>query len=163
MPNHHYQIPPAIALCIAAIAIAIALLLLPLPWCCRQHCCYGVAAVTVTGVSLPSACPTRAVRRNSNKPPPLVLHTKQKSTKSKTIPLNPCRPLKTSTVKTLWEKHLIVGKTSIFFQLHITHTPFFFPKELHPLLFAKVPHLIFVIVIGLIHHIWILHHGSSME
>jgi len=62
------------------------------------HCCYhgvaphGVAATAVAVVSLPSARYTGAVRSNSNTPPLLVLCTKQKSTKSRTIPLNPCRP-----------------------------------------------------------------------
>ena len=62
------------------------------------HCHYhgvaphGVAAAAVAAESLPSARHTGAARSNSNTPPLLVLRTKQKSTKSRRIPLNPCRP-----------------------------------------------------------------------
>ena len=61
---------------------------LPLQWRC---CCYGIApqsiaAAAVATVSLPLARHAGAARSNSNTPPLLVLHTKQKSTKSRTIP-----------------------------------------------------------------------------
>jgi len=79
------------------------------------HCfCHGVAPHSVAAafdtVLLPSAPHAGAVRSNSNTPPLFVLHTKQKSTKSRTIPLNPHHLIKTSAVKTLWEKHLLVRK-----------------------------------------------------
>jgi len=80
------------------------------------HCrCYGVAphsvsAAAFAAVSLPSARHTGAARSNSNTPPLLVLRTKQKSTKSRTVHQILVDLIKTSAVKTSWEKHLLVGK-----------------------------------------------------
>jgi len=86
---------------------------LPLLWRCR---CYGVASQSVAAVSLLLARHSRAARSNSNTPPLLVLRTKQKSTKSRTIPNQKQSHkilvdlIKTAAVKTSWEKHLLVGK-----------------------------------------------------
>ena len=64
------------------------------PCHCRCHgvAHHGVASAAVAAVSLPSAHHTGAARSNSNTPPLLMLRTKQKSTESRTIPLNPRRP-----------------------------------------------------------------------
>ena len=56
---------------------------LPLLWHCCCRCCYGVAVTAVAAMLLPSAHHAGAARSNSNTPPLLTLHTKQKSTKSK--------------------------------------------------------------------------------
>ena len=141
---------------------------LPLLWCCR---CYGVAPQSVAAVSLLLARHAGAARSNSNTLPLLVLHTKQKSTKSRTIPNQKQSHkilvdlIKTSAVKTSWEKHLLVGKRvpthacqqdartcstkDTFFPLPIPYHP-------HPLFFAKEPHLLFLFEIGVIHRIWVL-------
>jgi len=165
VPSRCYQDP-------LAIAVAMALLLL---WHCR-YCGVAplsVAAAAVAAVSRPLAHHAGAVRSNSNTPPLLVLHTKQKSTKSRTIPNQKQSHkilvdlIKTSAVKTPWEKHLLVGKRvpthacrqdvrtcstkETFFSLPIPYHP-------HPLFFAKEPHPLFLFEIGVIHRIWVLCH-----
>ena len=147
---------------------------LPLLWRCR---CYGVAPQSVAAVSHLLACHPGVARSNSNTPPLLVLHTKQKSTKSRTIPKQKQSHkilvdlIKTSAVKTSSEKHLLVGKRvpthacqqdstcstkEIFFPLPIPYHP-------HPLFFAKEPHLLFLFEIGVIHRIRVLHRRGQLE